>query len=267
MFSCGNAIKLESFNSSGVYFKYLGNVKIQIGAHLLWNPINITNFELAASKYKKDALMIKDKCAVLGLNCSEQYSETETKVKELNDRMDRIYELLGERRQTRFLRRRRRGWCILFCSVPDNSGAIRDLRATINSNFQNVQNALMNQKNMIQSLNDQNKEIKSTLQAHQSQINEAAMKINELINVTKTLKNDIQKNEVIIQFNKLNQELSEIQGKVVELQKIIEDVTMKNYVSPQVMTAEDLLDSMMLHPLKDHFRCNENVVVSNIEVF
>lgn len=202
---------------------------------------------------------MKDKCDSFGLDCTTQYFETEKRVKELNERLDRIYELLGERRQTRFLRRRRRGFC-MFCKTSEHSGAIRDLRATINNNFQNVQNALMNQKNMIETLNSQNKEVKSTLQAHQSQINEAATKINELIKVTDTLNNDIQKNQVMIQFDKLNTELFEIQTKAVELQKTIEDVTVKNFLSPQVMKADDLLDSMMNHSQKDHFLYTPGIV-------
>lgn len=250
LFSCGNSLKLESFNSSGVYFKYMGTVKIQTGVHFIWNPINVTVFERAAKEYKENALLLKDKCDTLGLDCVDQYFETEKKVKVLNERMDRIYDLLGERRGV--LRRKRRGFC-MFCKTNDHSGAIQDIRATINSNFYNVQEALINQKNMIETLNNQNKEFKSTIQAHQSQINEAVTKINELINVTQTLDNGIQKNEVVIKFNKLNSDLSEIQIQATELQKIIEDITLRNTLSPQVMKADDLLATMMQYPQNEHF--------------
>lgn len=252
LISPGNSFKLESFNSSGVYFKYMGPVKIQIGTHFIVNPINITVFELVAKKYEKKALDLKDRCDALGLDCLEEYFETEKKLKLLDERMDRIYELVGDRRKTRFLSRQRRGFC-MFCKTNDHSGSIQDIRATINSNFYNVQNALTNQNNMIETLNNQNKEINSTIQIHQSQINEAVSKINELINVTRILEDDIQKSEVVIQFNKLNSELSEVQIAAAELQKIIEDITLRNLLSPPVMKAADLLSTMSQHPQNDHF--------------
>lgn len=372
---------MEPFNSGGVYFRHMGTLKIRTGFHYMLTPINIQIYERAFEKYSQTASQLFQKCTQLNLDCSSKYQESQTKLKELHEKIDKIFEVLGQRRR----RNRVRRWCSwLFCGIHDYSDDIHDIRWTIRNNFETFQRAQENQNridNMFQvenkefkyilndhgnkihqnnekilnneismnklsskmqensllqnqinkenknilndhenkihqntlkihnteismnnlsskvqensllqnqinkeiknSLNDNeieihqntqkihniemlsnklnskmqenailqnqiNKEIKNTLNFHESKLNQQEEKINELINSTIILNTNIEKSELVQKFDKFNTEIFEIQTKAGELLKIVEDIVAKNFLSPQVLTNEDLVDYIKL---------------------
>ncbi|KAL5288407.1 hypothetical protein ACFFRR_008941 [Megaselia abdita] len=252
---------VESFNSSGVYFHNMGEVLVEKDALILTTMISLEPYHQAIDVIKKTSVEYRIHCNKLNMKlaeCDQDYNELDTSNKDLEKRLNNIYQILMERPPQK--RRRIAGLIGVASAVTGVAGLafgiyntvkiknmekdIIKMRTHMDEQFSTIKSILDKQSETQIQLIDQQNEMNETLKIHEKKINELLERVGKMEQQAQSISKRIDHADMKIALQNIKLEILKVLGNLREVEQWMIDLT-KNSLHPEIRTMQNITDEMM----------------------
>lgn len=262
--SCQRVVNIRS---SGVYFKYLGDLKIQTDKFVLTTWIDLSGFHNVSNLMEK---VISDCTA----KCLEQQEEDKNNVtnlecynnsilnkirdlkRDISMDLDYLYQTLGKKVGDPKRRKRDLGLTLGYMgmsfgienkkSLERMSEVVDQIRMISNQNFNVVKTELSDQDKINNVMKEELEGIASEVNIHENRLNLATDKIKSLEDTIESLNNTIQALKLETVFEGLRLDFLEISHRLKEIKQAISDLS-ANSLHSSIMTPSEIMSRLQTH--------------------
>ncbi|KAL5288404.1 hypothetical protein ACFFRR_008938 [Megaselia abdita] len=265
--------KIENFESTGVYFKHMGELLTETDSFILSSFIRLEPYHQAIDVIQKASTEYKQQCVTLkdNSNCDQDFKEIMASHDDLVKRLDNIYGILQEKppqRKKRSLQfstfnttqkvgnRKKRFIPLILGGVLGGflfignrkrtaqlAKDVENMQKYMDTNFKNIDEALKNQNNILRELTTQQNNLQAKLNVHERKLFDISKRIDNLEKTTSELSNKVDSIQMRVIFQNLKIDVLEILGKLRELEQWMLDLT-KNILHPEIVSPESITDGM-----------------------
>uniref|UniRef100_T1GNK0 Uncharacterized protein n=1 Tax=Megaselia scalaris TaxID=36166 RepID=T1GNK0_MEGSC len=256
---------IKNFNSSGIYFKQLGEVFVEKESLTISTAIQLDPFIENLKLFRSTSELFYVQCHRIqdtALKCEDKFNELKSIHESLLLRLNTIYELLlerSEKRQKRFLLK------LVFTGIvfgvnrfisyrraKKMEAHVDSLRRNMETDLNNLQNILNSQTNNLIHLKNQENQFQNTLNIQTKKIDEINNRIDDLYNVSSNLTKTVNKIEISSLYQQIKIDGLVTLEKIRELEQWILDLTI-NKLNPGIMEPSYIINQMAAYSTSGKF--------------
>ncbi|KAL5288408.1 hypothetical protein ACFFRR_008942 [Megaselia abdita] len=240
VFNVVHSQRVVNFKSSGVYFKNLGDLKIQRDVFMINTHIDLSVFHNASDLIDNFSVLFRAQCdPSKNSTCESDLFKLKQEEKEISSLLENLYQILGKNNVSR--RRKRRDLSSIgnslatqslnmassnSKSIADVSNELDQIRSTFQRNIDIIKSEQSSQAKIDAILNDGNAKLDQKIKIHETKLNDAVKRIPKIEQNLKSLGNKVKLTALystLLDFEvfcySLKSDLREIKQSILDLQK------------------------------------------------